>query len=253
MKRTNSFFVAAAIVAAMTFGLSSCNPDVQLGSQENIPEVAEHLLGMSVQEAMQYLEKQGFIFGSKADYTNEYVFSRDASLTEFSYEATAMLMFGTFEGDTVRYADGMQCPKTEQEARDLYWKWSHYTAGVTLKEVERWDGDLVLKDLSGSSLKNKWMSYIDGSSAKQMLDSYRDKYEKGELSKEEYDMWLSVYSQTKERFWTDFKSEGENINSASEHYTDYSLPKEVELIYDANNGGRIELHYETHNFVRRWE
>ena len=177
MKRTNSFFVAAAIVAAMTFGLSSCNPDVQLGSQENIPEVAEHLLGMSVPEAMQYLEKQGFIFGSKADYANEYVFSRDASLTEFSYEATAMLMFGTFEGDTVRYADGMQCPKTEQAARDLYWKWSHYTAVVTLKEVERWDGDLVLKDLSGSSLKNKWMSYIDGSSAKQMLDGYRDKYE----------------------------------------------------------------------------
>jgi hypothetical protein len=66
-------------------------------------------------------------------------------------------------------------------------------------------------------------------------------------------MWLSVYSLTKERFWTDFKSEGENINSASEHYTDYSLPKEVELIYYANNGGRIELHYETHNFVRRWE
>ena len=251
MKHTNAFVFAATVVAGMIFSLSSCNPDIQLGNEENIPEVAEHLLGLDVQNAMQYLEKQGFCYGNKPDYVDEYVFSRDGALSEFSYEATAMLMFGV--DDKVRYVFAIQRPKTEQAARNLYWKWSHYTAQVTLPKVENWSGSLVVKDLEGSHLKDQWTSYTDGSSSKQMLDSYRNRYEKGEITQEEYEMWLAVYSMTRDVFWTDFKNDGENVKSANEHYTDNSKPKEVEIIYYANNGGEINLYYETHNYVKHWE
>ena len=73
MKRTFFHLIMPAIVGVMLFGLAACNPDVQLGSEENIPEVAEHILGMTKQEAITYLEKQGFFFGNKAEYVDEYV------------------------------------------------------------------------------------------------------------------------------------------------------------------------------------
>ena len=253
MKRIFSLCLTSAITVVMLFCLTGCNSDVNLGKEENIPEVAEHLLGMPVNDAMKYLETQGFLFGNKADYSNEYVFSRDGSLSEFSYEATAMLMFGVFNGDTIKYVDAVQRPKTEKDACKLYKKWSRYTALVTLPKVKLWKGDLIVKNLEKSTLKDKRSNYIDGSAAKEMVESYQQQYKNGEITKENYDMWMTVYSRNREQFWEDLEREQDNIDTAMEHYTDNTLPKEVELILYTNNGGSIELYYETHNFVWQWE
>ena len=162
-------------------------------------------------------------------------------------------MFGIYEGDTVKYVIAVQRPKTEKAARKLYQKWSRYTAVVTLPEVELWQGNLIVKNLENSMLEDKWTHYIDGSTAKKMMDNYQEEYEKGYIKQEEYDMWMNVYSKNKEQFWKDLEREQDNVNSAGEHYTDNTLPKEVSLSLDTNNGGSIELQYETHDFVVQWE
>lgn len=201
------FFILGVFVALLT----ACNPDVQLHDYEDTPKVAEHILGMSVQEANKYLESQGFHFGQKADYANEYVYSKDKKFSEFSYDASIMLMFGTFNTDSVYYVDASQRMDTEKNAYDLYWKWSHYTANTTLPKSTYWSGS------------------VNG--------TY---YQTGE----------------QEKFWTDYKQMAESLNHAGEHYRnegDNVPQKEIEMWVDMNNGGRIELNYETHNFVWIWE
>lgn len=240
MKHSISFFFATVLVADMLFTLPSCNLDEQLGKEENIPEIAEQLLEMPVQEAMEYLKTQGFLYGEEASRRDVYIFSRDGRLSEFSYEATARLVLDAFN-DTVRVVEAIQHPKTEKAARYLFWKWSHYTAAVTLPKVEKWAGSL------------DGQSYTDGLVSQQMIDNYQNQYEKGEITQKEYDMWMRAYSKNQEAFWTDFKNAGANVKSAHEYYIDEALPKELKIEYDADNDGKIELRYETHNFVIRWE
>lgn len=256
MKTNKTFFTAVAVAAVTAGMLCACNPDVQLNSNEDSPKVAEALLGMTSAEATAYLEKQGFCFGNKADYADEYVFSKDASLREFSYEASIMLMFGTFETDTVKYAAAFHRMQTEKSARDLYWKWSHYTATVTLPKVYFWNGSFVVKYLAQSQQPDRWTTYCDGSIAKQMLDDREEDYKNGKITKEEYDSYVTTYTRGREQFWTDYKREGDNIDSAYEEYRnegDNYKPKEIELSVYMNNGGEIQLYYETRDFVVHWE
>ena len=253
MKTCKTFFTALAVAAVVASMLCACNQDVQLGTYEDAPKVAEALIGKTAAEATAYLEKQGFCFGDKADYSNEYVFSKDASLKEFSYEASIMLMFGTFEGDTVKYAAAMQRMQTEKSARDLYWKWSHYTATVTLPDFSYWGGDIVVKDAAQSQQPDRWPTYCDGSTVKQMLADREEDYKNGRITKEEYDSYVTTYTHGREQFWTDYKREGDNIDSASEQYrNEVGHPKEIELILYTNNGGEIELYYNTRDFIVHW-
>lgn len=83
MKRIFSICLTSAVVVVMLIYLTGCNSDVKLGREYNIPEVAEYLLGMSTNDAMKYLEEQGFLFGSKTDYSNEYVFQETAIFRSF--------------------------------------------------------------------------------------------------------------------------------------------------------------------------
>ena len=188
--------------------LASCNPDVQLYDYEDTPKVEEHILGLTKSEAEKYLAKKGFIFGHKMDYVDEFVYSKDKKIAEFSYDASIMLMFGTFE-DTVRYVSATQCMQTQKSAYDLYWKWSHYTASVTLPKYTYWSG------YAGSGY-----------------------YNAGE----------------QEQFWAEYKENEDNLKTAFEHYKNEGVqPKEIELSVYMNNGGRIELNYDTHNSIIIWE
>ena len=257
--RTNFFNKSAfclSIIITSLIMLCSCNPDVTLNSNEDSPKIAEAILDMPVQEAMKYLEKNGFRFGSKADYSNEYVFSKDASLSEFSNDASIMLMFGTFEGDTVRYAAAMHRMQTEKSARDLYWKWSHFAATVIKPTFSYWSGHVSVKDLSISQQPDKGTYYCGGTTVEQMLKDRTDDYNNGKITKEEYDQYVEIYSKyNQSKFWADFKRETDNIDSAFEQYRNEDStghPKEIELNVYMNNGGEIELYYSTHNFVVHW-
>lgn len=244
------FFVSALA----TIMLASCNSDVELGSYENIPEVAEHVLGMTIQEAKDYLSKQGFYFGRVMENGDEYVFSRDKNLSEFSYEASSKFAFGAFDAfdDTVRYATGIQLMETEKSAADLYWKWSHYTAKETWREVYHWSGHITLN-------VSRFTDYCGGTSVEQMKKQLTEQYNNGQITQEEYDSWMQTYAYDKQRYWSDLREAGEDeqLSSAYEEFRteDPSAhPKETTLSVRMNNGGRIELDYETtYNFVWRWE
>ena len=198
-------FLLASLVALFV----SCNPDVQLFEYEDTPKVAEHLLGLTKSQAEEYLAQQGFFFGRKMDYVDEFVYSKDKNLSEFSYDASIMLMFGTRETDTVYYVSSVQRMQTQKSAYDLYWKWSHYTAFVTKPKYTFWSGNV------GSGY------YITGE---------------------------------QEQFWAEYKNIGDELKKASEWYRNEGenvQPKEIELWVNMNNGGRIELAYETQSFVAK--
>lgn len=189
--------------------LAACNPDVQLYDYEDTPKVAEQLLGLTKSEAERYLEKHGFIFGRKMDYADEFVYSKDKKISEFSYDASIMLMFGTFKTDTVRYVAATHRMQMQKSAYDLYWKWSHYTASVTQPKYTYWSG------YAGSGY-----------------------YNAGEQA----------------QFWAEYKEKADNLDTAFEHYkNEGEQPKEIQLSVYMNNGGRIELNYETQNFITIWE
>lgn len=231
--------------------LSSCDPDRNMNSFEDTPIVAEAILGMPVQQACSYLERQGFIFGNKADYTDEYVFSKDAGLSEFSYDASIMLMFGTFN-DTVKYVDAVHRMKTEQSAYDLYWKWSHFAETVIKPEVSLWRGFLYLKEASD---KGRSTSYCEGTRVKQALNDLEESLKNGSITQEQYDEMKASYIKDRKQFWADYKRAKGNVSSASDEYTnDESTghPKEIHVYLFMNNGGNIELNYATHNFVMHW-
>lgn len=248
--KTKIFLLAALMVASFI----SCNPDVQLGSDENIPKVAEHILGLPTQQAIDYLASEGYVFGYKNDFANEYVFSRDPNISGFSYEASTMLGFGTFTGDTVQYASGLQRMNTEKSACDLYLKWSYYSAKFTMPRGTAWSGNITLKQHAD----DRYTTYSDGDGRQQALAQLEEDYKNGKITKEQYDMWMEVYRHNKDMFWADYKQENatDNIYSAYEQYVipeSTGHPKELELVVYTNNGGNIELMYNISNFVKRLE
>ena len=211
------FLVIAALVGLLT----ACNTDVQLNDFEDTPQVAEHILGMSPEEATKYLESKGFHFGGKAEYANEYSFSKDKNQSEFSYDASIMFMFGTFTSDTVLYAHATQMMETEKSAYDLYWKWSHYTAYTTLPKPSRWRGYIGAGTF-----------HTDGQ------------------------WWKDFSTGEQEQFWASYRQAGDSLQDASESYVNNGeniQPKEIELWLNMHNGGAIELNYETFNYHRMWE
>lgn len=251
----SKIFLVSALATIM---LASCNSDVELGMYENIPEVAEHVLGMTIQEAKDYLSKQGFYFGRVMENGDEYVFSRDKNLSEFSYDASSKFAFGAFD-DTVRYATGIQLMETEKSAADLYWKWSHYTAQETWPEVYLWSGHISWKRDEQNPYQSRYANYCGGTSAEQMKKQMTEQYNNGQITQEEYDSWMQTYAYDKQRFWSDLRKAGEDeqLDSAHERYSTVEQsahPKETSLSVYMNNGGSIELTYETtYNFVWRWE
>lgn len=244
--------------------LTSCNSDVELGAYENIPEVEEHILGMTTQEATDYLSTQGFYFGRVMENGSEYVFSRDQKLSEFSYEASSMLAFGCYN-DTVHYASGLQRMETEKSATDLFWKWSRYTAQNTWPEVYMWRGYISYKEdqnaSEGGSSDYSDMTigeYYDGIMIEQIKEQLAEQYNSGQITKEEYNTLMQSYSYNRNTYWSHLRDTGERGQLFSAHETynteeQCAHPKETTLSVYMNNGGSIELNYETtYNFVWHW-
>ena len=238
MKKTLLFALAAVLCAA-------CNQDIQLHDYEDTPKVAEHVMGMTTQQATAYLEKQGFFFKGEVEPTQpSHIFSKDPKLSEFSYEASIMLGLGV-TNDTVHFVSAVQQMETEQSARDLFLKWSKYTAKVTFPSPQEWIGVLMWRE------SNPTMNYYGGVVVEQAKESAQKAYESGRLTKEEYDELMAIYSRTQEVYWSDYQNAGDNLRMAGENYKnvgpDYPI-KEIEMQLLTNNGGRIELYYTTRDY-----
>ncbi|MCR4665577.1 MAG: hypothetical protein K5660_09475 [Paludibacteraceae bacterium] len=250
-----SIFILAALCL-----LVSCNKDVvTLKQEENIPEVAERLLGMTHEAAMQYLQTQRYVFGLESEHSNEYVFSRDFTLSEFSYEAAEMLYYGTYGKDTVRYVVALHRSKSRKSASDLYGKWSHYTAQTTFSGIELWKGSLSVMISGDSSLQNdrESYSYCEGTLIDEQRKQAEEDYKNGTITEDKYTDLMKIYSSGRKNFWVDYQraADNGNIDSANEYYRNSEAtghPKETEITLYMNNGGEIELHYETQNFVTHW-
>ena len=105
-----------SVTALATFVLASCNPDVELGSYENIPEVAEHVLGMTIQEAKNYLGKQGFYFGRVMDNGDEIVVSQGKSINgEWEY------VFSDYVDDIIDICEQLR-QKFNETGDAVYWR-----------------------------------------------------------------------------------------------------------------------------------
>ena len=237
-----------SVIITYMIMLCSCNPDAELNANENTPKIAEELLGMTVSKAYKHLEKNGFKSHNRMDEDTEKVFSKDESLSEFSYEAAIMLAFGDYN-DTVRKVVAIQRMQTEKAARDLYWKWSHFAATVIKPTFSLWSGNLYVKDLSISQQPDKCTYYIGGTQVEQRIKDLTDDYNNGKITKEKYDTDVEFYkTQNQLKFWADFKREADNVDSAIEYYRNYpssDRPKAIQLHVDMNNGGEIQLKYDT--------
>lgn len=212
-----SFFIGlCALMAAM---MSSCN-DLSLSTYENGPEIAEHVLGMTVNGAIKYLNKQRYCYkGAPQEYNGvEYVFSRDKNKSSFTYEAGEMFCIMAYN-DTIRCAVLIQRMSSEESALKLYLQWTRYTAKEVLTDPTYWHG------------------YIRYNSHEYFRYSLTNTYNEPE--------WKG-----RDAFWEDLNG---TITRAHEEYHRESAPKEIELGVDMNNGGEIELHYETRNFILQQE
>lgn len=247
---------AILIIASLCL-LASCHTDetVTLKQEENIPEVAEHLLGMTHEEAIQYLEAQRFVFGVAMTNSVEYVFSRDFTLTEFSYDAAEMLCCGIYN-DTVRFVNALHRSQSRKSASDLYGKWSHYTAQTTFPEVELWTGSLSVM-ISEDPYHGESYSYCEGTLIDEQRKQAEEDYKNGTITEDKYTNLMKIYSSGRNNFWVDFQryADEDSIDSVNEYYMNSEAtghPKETSMELFMDNGGKSELRYETQNFVTHW-
>ncbi|MCR4665037.1 MAG: hypothetical protein K5660_06695, partial [Paludibacteraceae bacterium] len=210
--------------------------------------------------AMQYLQTQRYVFGLESEHSNEYVFSRDFTLSEFSYEAAEMLYYGTYGTDTVRYVVALHRSKSRKSASDLYGKWSHYTAQTTFSGIEMWTGSLSVTNTGNSDLQNDivYYSYHEGSLIDEQRKKAEEDYINGTITEDEYTDLMKTFSSGRKNFWVDYQryADEDSIDSVNEYYMNSEAtghPKETSMELFMDNGGKIELRYETHNFVIHWE
>ena len=98
MKKFLQVAFAIAIIAVAT----SCEEQVTLKEEENIPELAEHLLGMTHEKAKQYLETQRFVLCEVRESSHEYLYTRNFTDKQQTDEADEYLGYATIGTDTIR-------------------------------------------------------------------------------------------------------------------------------------------------------
>ena len=217
MKHMKVLGLCALIIAMMV----SCSNNLSLSKYENGPEVVEHVLGMTTNEAITYLDKQNYCYkGAPQEYNGvEYVFSRDKNKSSFTYEAGEMFCFFA-PHDTVIGAQVLQRMSSEQSALKLYRQWSRYTAKEVLPDPTLWQ----------ASIRNNDRTHFDYT----LANTYNEPNWKG-----------------MDAFWEDLESD--KVIRAREFYKKESIPKEIEMGVNLNNGGDIELTYDTRNYIIKWE
>lgn len=256
MKKVLQVAFAIAIIAVAT----SCEEQVTLKEEENIPEMAEHLLGMTHEKAKQYLETQRFVLCEARESSHEYLYTRNFTDKQQTDEADEYLGYATIGSDTIRFVGVRHCCQTRKNASDLYRKWSNYTWKVTFPTVEQWDGRITLYHFSDDPYKRDFLnsSYHEGTIIKEQLQQAEKDYKNGILSEEEYKGLVEKLSSGRDRFNSDYQHAVDNntMYDASELYFNSEAsdrPKRTTLTLYMNNGGDIEVLYQTAGFVMREE
>ena len=144
--KTKSFLLSILVIV-----LASCNPDVYFGSNDNVPQIAEKALGLTPTEAIAYMQKQGFTYEGDElhqQHSREFIFSKGADKAQFSFEAPIVIWLNLGWNDTINSIDATQQMDSRQNALNLYWKWSHYTASAFASKIEDWDASITTTNSS---------------------------------------------------------------------------------------------------------
>lgn len=249
MKSINqSLFVAVAALSLCL--LASCNPNIQLNADEDAPKIAEHVLGMPTEQAANYLMQLGFVEDLMPTTANLYNPGR-----RFSKDPAILLTIASNGTDTVHQVSVWQKVSAQEEksARNMYWKWSHFTAEVTLPKVETWSGSLA--DPDSINTPHRYMYYVDGTTAKYYKQELAEMYKRGEMTKDEYEQNLANYARNREQFWADYQSKGFNVRENYRNQGSEFPTKGIQLILMGPDDIRdiypddYTLYYYTADFV----
>ena len=253
----SKYFILSVLCACI---LCACDETIKFDEYEDIPQVAAEILGMRPDDAIAYLQKRGYNIRTAADLgdcgtTNgEYAFSKDPSQTAFSTQSSIVIMFGTFYTDTVRYVSGLKRMETTESAVELYDKWSKYVFKKVMPKPYLWRGSIWSNNVDNS--------YSQGRAVDEEIANLKARYANGEIAEEEYQMWLESYANDRKKFEQDYEAFKPDIKSVNEDYHQFDLdgvdtapniPKEIEMYYDPDNDGRVELYFSITNFITHWE
>ena len=205
MKKRFALFLL--VIAAF---LTSCNSDVYFGSSDNLPKIAEKMIGMTPNQVLSYMAKEGFAYEgdeNHAKHPREYIFSKGAKNAQFSFSAPIIIWAELQYGDTITDVEAEQRPDSEKQALDLYWKWSHYTESVFASQMKEWYANIWKIDQSDKDYDNR------------------------------------------ELFWTDYSNAADSLLIVYEYYGDWDIPKEISMGFNFEDPGEYRLMYITRTYI----
>ena len=205
MKKRFALFLL--VIAAF---LTSCNSDLYFGSSDNLPKIVDKMLGMTPDQAISYMAKEGFTYEGDelhAQHPTEFIFSKGAKNAQFSFDAPIVIWAEIQYRDTIIGIMSEQRPDTEKEARDLYWKWSHYTESVFASQMKEWYANIWKIDQSDKDYDNR------------------------------------------ELFWADYKNAADSLLIVYEYYGDWDIPKEINMGFNFEDPGEYRLMYYTNGYM----
>lgn len=206
MKKRFALFLL--VIAAF---LTSCNSDVYFGSSDNLPKIAEKMIGMTPDQVLSYMAKEGFAYEGDelhAQHPGEYIFSKGADNGQFSPTAPIVIWVEHSRlNDTITGVEAEQRPDSEKQALDLYWKWSHYTESVFASQMKEWYANIWKIDQSDKDYDNR------------------------------------------ELFWTDYSNAADSLLIVYEYYGDWDIPKEISMGFNFEDPGEYRLMYITRTYI----
>lgn len=178
-------FALALLVSAVF--LASCNSDIYFGSSDNLPKIVDKMLGMTPDQALSYMAQEGFTYEGEelhAQHPKEYIFSKGAKNAQFSFDAPIVIWAEVQYSDTINSIQSEQRPDSEKEARDLYWKWSHYTESVFALQMKEWYAEIWKNDQSNADYHNREQFWTDYKNAADSLLIVYEYYGNWDMPKE---------------------------------------------------------------------
>lgn len=196
------------LLSILVIVLASCNPDVYFGGNDNVPKIAEKALEMTPTEAISYMQKQGFTYEGDELHQQH---SR-----EFIFSKGAEKAQFSFEAPIVIWLN-------------LGWDDTINSIDATQRMDSR---------QSALNLYWKWSHYTASVFASKIED------------------WVASITTTnssmdydnREQFWADFKNAEESLIWEYEYYSDWDMPKEINMGITFEDGIYI-LGYDTRNYI----